>query len=295
MKITSYNVVAIIFFTLSFFPSFACAEKLGVAVSESKMAFDMDIGEDQTFDVKVTNVSDETQTIVVDVMDYDIGDENSIILRNNSDEQNGIKEWINVPEKEFILQPNAGKDVSFTVHVPENASVGSHRGAVIFRMVPSDSTSVKVQGQVGVHALINVKGDTHATGMLHWFDVPLFTTHQVMYRAQFENTGNIHYVPHGDIFLRNVVTNKKVTYDFNAEDHFVMPGKKFTFTFMQDIPSVFGIYYAQARFVDGEGAIRQKSDIVMGYMFPVGIGCVLWVVFFGMRQIKTYRRKRVTH
>ncbi|MFA5985717.1 MAG: DUF916 domain-containing protein [Parcubacteria group bacterium] len=295
MKITLYNVIIAIFLTISLFPSFVCAEKLGIAVSESKIAFDMDIDENQNFNVKVTNVSDETQKIIVDIMDYDIGDENSIILRNDSDEQNGIKEWINIPEKEFDLPPNAGKDVSFTVHVPENASVGSHRGAVIFRMVPVGDASVKVQGQIGVHVLVNVKGNTHATGTLHWFDVPLFTTHQIIYRAQFENTGNIHYVPHGDIFLRNIVTNKKSAYDFNAEDHFVMPGKKFTFTFMQDIPSVFGVYYARARFVDGEGAIRQKSDIVMGYMFPVEIVSALCVVFFGIRQIKTYKRKRIAH
>lgn len=290
MEKTIYKMWSIIFLFIFIFPCAAQAERLGIAVNENKIAFDMDASEEQTFVIKITNISDQEQKIVLDTLDYDVEDNNHITLRADADWQNGLKEWVTVPEKEFTLQPNMGKDVRFTVRVPETATVGSHRGAMIFRTVPNEDVQVKVQGQIGVHVLINVKGDTHATGKITMFDVPFITWSDVAYRAEFENTGNIHYVPHGEVLLRNVLTNKRVVYNINEGDHFVLPGKKVVFEAVQKIPSVFGVYLAQARFVDGEGSIKQRNDLVMGALFPVFVAGMIGGFIFSLKKIRSKKR-----
>lgn len=276
------------------------AEKLGIAVDEQKIAFDMDAGEEQTVVIKVTNVSDNEQKVRIEPIDYQLGENNAIAFDENADQQNGIREWVQIAEQEITLPAHMGKDVTLVVRVPENASVGSHRGAVLFRAVTeSQDETVSVQGQIGVHMLINIKGNTHATGGLRSFDIPLISMGDVAYAANFANTGNIHYIPHGEVFVKNLITKKNYTYDLNDGDHFVFPGKDFTFETIEHIPSLFGIYRAQAVFVDGEGAIRTKDDYVMGGFFPVVvlllvIGVSVITVMVVKTQRKNMRAKNIT-
>ena len=256
------------------------AEKLGIAVSEQKIAFDMDTMEEQSVVVKVTNVSDNEQKIGVYPIDYQLGDENMINFIDEPDMEYGVREWVTIEESEIVLPAHMSKDVKLTVRVPEHATVGSHRGAILFRAATADNdATVAVQGQIGVHVLINIKGNTHATGELESFDVPFFTVGDVRYKAVFKNNGNIHYIPHGGITTFNIITKKSVAYDFNEGDHFVFPGKTYTFDIAKRIPSLFGAYQVRAQFVDGEGAVRTKNDYVVGALFPVSI--VLLVVLVG--------------
>ncbi|MEN8252229.1 MAG: hypothetical protein ABFQ53_01460 [Patescibacteria group bacterium] len=268
---------AVIVFSL-LVPFFVFAEEFGIAVDQTAIVFDADTGQAQEFTIKVTNISDKEQEVNVGSMDYDIGEGNSIALSKELNEQNGLSAWISSQSEKVSVAPDEIKEIKFSVNVPENASIGSHRGAVIFSTLPESDDAVKVRGQIGVHVLINVKGDTHAGGKVNHFDIPFVTMGSVDYEAEFENTGNIHYVPYGEISLRNIFSKKEEIYKF--EKHFVFPGSKFTFSMTQEIPSLFGFYKAQATFVDGEGAWRTKADYVMGYFFPI-------VFFIGLFLILT--------
>jgi len=125
-------------------------------------------------------------------MDYVLADNNVITLVENNSENTGIKEWIKSKDKNIVLEQGDVKEVSFDINAPSNASIGSHRGIVLFRVKSSNSNddTVKVQGQIGVHVLINVKGDTHAGGYISKFDIPLLVAGSVEYATEFKNTGN---------------------------------------------------------------------------------------------------------
>ncbi len=284
------------FFTMLLHFQFVFAERLGIAVDEGKVAFDMNINENQTFTIKVSNVSDFDRKIELGAIDYAISDDNQIDFQGDVTENTKLKDWITPSETEFTLPANTGKDVQFTVHTPETAEVGSHRGAVIFRALPVQETNVKIQGQIGVHVLINVKGDTKAQGQVTRFDVPLFTSHDIKFIADFENKGNIHYVPHGTVNLRNVFTSTQVVYDMNEADHFVFPGKKYEFDITKSIPSIFGLYRADVHFVDGEGVDHTRMDFVMGYGFPgvlvAGIG-IVWIIVKKAKQSAGRKKSRL--
>ena len=280
------------FFLLFVSPCDVLAERMGIAVDQTSIAFDTDIGEKQEFVITVTNVSDEEQEVVIEPMNYLIGNNNDLDLSSASDEQNGIKDWISLDEQSIILQPKTSEEVVFVFNAPESAPVGSHRGAVVFRSDVKDGGDIAVRGQIAVHVLVNVKGETHASGRVNAFDIPFFTLNEIDYDAEFENTGNIHYVPYGEVIVRNVFTKEEKMYKY--EKHFVFPGKKFTFIITDKVPSIFGFYRVQVNFVDGEGVVRFRNDYTMGYLFPVVLFVIIGVLAFFIKWL-IGRRKGNDH
>ncbi len=286
-KIVQYLVVGSFLF---FSQNFVFASNLGIAVDQTAIVFDADSGENQEFIIKIKNISDEEYNIKIDKNDYILGDNNEVMLSSNDDELGGLKDWLSVKDDSIILAPGAESEVIFDVNVPENASIGSHKGAVIFRVEPGGDETVKVHGQLGVHVLINVKGDTHASGRVNSFDIPLITTGNLNYISEFENTGNIHYVPYGEVVVQNVFTKKEQMYKYDK--HFVFPGNTFTFSLNEAIPSLFGLYKARVTFVDGEGATRTKIDYSMGYFFPliaiVVVGVIITIIWKMRKKNKNH-------
>lgn len=258
--------VAIIGF-LFFLPSVVFAFNSGIAVDQTSVAFDMVDEDEQKFFIEVKNISNHVQNVHVRAVDYLIGDNNEITLSNESDEINGVRDWVSIADVDITLESGDVQNVPIVVKTPDNALVGSHRGAILFSFVTDDENAINVGGQIGVHALINIKGDVHATGRVNAFDIPLFTTKPITYAAEFENLGNIHYVPYGEVVVHNVFTKSDAVYEYDK--HFVFPNRAYEFSVVQEIPSIFGLYKATASFVDGEGVIRSKTDYTMGYLFPL--------------------------
>lgn len=298
MKNSYFIILSSLFFCgFIFFPFFVYAEKLGILVDQTSIAFDADTGETHEFVVKVTNVSERQRDVLIGAMDYVINDNNEILLGRAFDERDGVKDWITTKDSTITLNPNESKNVVFDFTAPETAPIGSHRGAVFFRMLPDEGDVVNVQGQVAVHTLINIKGNTHAGGRVSSFDIPFLPLDIIEYAAEFENLGNIHYVPYGEVVARNVFTKKEQMYKY--EKHFVFPGKRYTFTVSDSIPSIFGFYQVRVSFVDGEGVVRQRTDYMTGYLFPLvfiagAAGLVVLVrMLFRLRKKNSARRLEV--
>jgi urease beta subunit len=261
---------------LLYVPATILASELGIAVDQTAVVFDMDTEEKQEFVINVNNISKRRKEVFISSVDYQLGDNNNIHLTDNS-EGSGIKDLVSAENESIWLEPGETKNVKFVANVFKDAVVGSHRGVAIFRVNSDQGNSVEVNGQVGVHILINVKGDTHATGQLNYFKVPFWSKGIVEYFAEFENTGNIHYVPYGEVVMHNPITNFEDKYKYSK--HFTFPGRKFVFSHREEIPSLFGLYKVRSTFVDGEGGEHSKFGFVVGYLFPVI--CVGALIFFG--------------
>ena len=272
-----------------YIPGTILAKNLGITVDQTAVVFDMDIGEKQEFVVGVKNISRDGRDIFISSIDYQLGD-NNIVQLSDDNEATGIKNWVNAEDEELRLAPEEFKKVKFKVDIPEDVAIGSHHGIVVFRVNSEQKELVKVNGQVGVHVLINVKGDTRADGQLNYLKVPFLSKGVVEYSAEFENTGNIHYVPYGEIVVWNPITNFKDKYKYDK--HFTFPGKKFTFVHREEIPSIFGLYRVRVTFVSGEGVEYSRFGFVVGYLFPVICIGVIVVSLFMLRHIFGGRKKR---
>jgi len=283
-----YIAVILSFFCIGV--SGAFAQNIGFAVDQTVVAFDVSPNEQTEFILKVKNTSNEKQHVFVDVVDYEISDNNDITFIDSENRENGIKDLISPDKKEIDISPNSVEIVKFFVKANDNTSVGSHRGVVLFRAknTSDENKQVTVQGQIGVHVLINVKGDIYSSGKINSFILPFVTFGDTVYKVEFENTGNIHYVPHGEMILTNIITKARHNYKFNQ--HFVFPHKKFNFVLQKNIPSLFGLYEAKVVFVDGDGAVHTDKSYILGFLFPVLIILLIGILFYITRKTMLYRR-----
>lgn len=266
------KIVATIFLFFCIFSSIAQADSVGISVDQSVFALAADPGTTQMVSVNVSNTSNYEQKMSAVTKDFVEGDNGLLVSTTNKNDQFGMKDWVNVDEKNWILAPSETKKITLNVTIPKDATVGAHYAIVDIRAFPEidgqNFQSTIVGGQIGVYLLFNVNGAVSGSGNLKKFDAPVVIgSDSVPLKAEFENTGNILYIPHGEIKIQNILTKKISTIE--SEKHFVFPGAKYSFEMAWDQKSIFGFYRAQAVFVDANGAAHIQQRFFFGKLFFV--------------------------
>lgn len=268
--------------------SVASADTVGLAVNQSVFSFDVDPGTEKEFFVNVENISNDKQQILLKPQDFIIGDNNQISSFSYNNELNGMKEWVKTENENIILEAKENRKIPIKVSVPKNATVGSHFSILGLNALPivdgQNFQQTIVGGQIGVYVLVNVRGDVSGKGEIKDFEAPLITDKQAFLKADFENTGNIHYIPHGEIRIQNIFTRK--VQNLETEKHFVFPGKKYSFQLNWNPPSLFGIYKAQALFVDGNSFPHVAQRFVFGKLSFISVIFLIVIIFVFFRVFK---------
>lgn len=269
------------------------ADQAGISIDQSVFAFDASPGESQNFTLNIKNIASEDQEVSFEASDYSIGDNNEISFMADANEANGLKNWLSSDIPLLTLKPGEEREVSFSLKIPANATPGSHYGAVLAKakvQSQGEASGLQISGRVAAHVLVNVKGELNGGGKIDYFYAPVFSGKTADISVEFQNTGNVHYIPHGEITVKNLITKK--AQKLVLDKHFVFPGKSYTFSVAEKIPSVLGIYSAEASFVDGEGKIQIARRYVLGKYFPVVAGIVLIALAFIIRFIIKSRRRK---
>jgi hypothetical protein len=294
MKQRWRKTIQIILLALFFLaPNFSSAQTASISVDRSVFNFEASPGENNTFKFNLKNDSSEPQKISITAKDYQIGDDDQVtISRDNS--QISVAEWITLPEKDFALVPGEQREVAFSVQVPEEVSAGSHWGGIFINFTSAnkkvEAVGTVVGGQIGIHVLANVSGQTDGKGKIASFAASRLVGKIADFSVVFQNTGNIHYIPHGDILITNLTNGQKEK--IQLAKHFVFPGKKFTYVAQWRNPKLWGVYSAQTRFVDGEGNIQTQQRVMFGVLFfPMIVAFLAMLTIFGWILFK--RRKKL--
>ncbi len=267
----------------------ARAADMRVSVINQKFSFDLDPGEERTMDLPIINPQDTELAVTVDALDYRVADENTVVVEQIDEPERSLRQWLTMQPQSLTLAPHGTATIQVTMRVPHNATLGSHHGLIVVR-VPPDAADVSgaqimTQGQVGVHVLVNVRGQSRASGSMESFSAPLFFNKHVMYTAVFRNDGNVHYVPACVVRVRNIFTMAVANADINVNDRFAFPGAKLTLSSEQPLPSRWGLYRIHAQIVDGDRIVHTRARMMMGVFFPivaiaaggVGAGVGWWV------------------
>jgi len=107
--------------------------------------------------------------------------------------------------------------------VPANADPGGHYAVVFFGNQPSmaQGGSIGLSGKLGTLILLTVAGDIVEQGRIVSFDLTnprSFYEHlPISFTALFENTGNVHLMPHGEITITNMFGRTSDRIPFNKE------------------------------------------------------------------------------
>ena len=273
-----------------FFPiSVIRAEKISISVDRTIFSFSANPGSANEIKFKVSNISSEPQNIEIVPEDFVVGDDNSISNTIDKNEQFGMKDWVLSSEKNYALDPKETREIALSINIPEKATVGAHYAIANIRALPQvdgqNFQSAIVGGEIGVYILLNVNGEVSGSGNLKQFQAPIIAGDNVPLKADFENTGNILYIPHGEIQIKNLFTHKNS--NIETEKHFVFPGTKYSFEANWDAPSALGAYSAQANFVDANGVNHTQKRLILGkffFVFPLLILAILVIIFVRKRK-----------
>jgi len=272
------------------------AEKISIAVDQTIFSFNANPDSTNEIKFKIKNLSSEMQNIAVVPEDFVAGDNNSILNTTEKNEQFGMKDWISSPEKNYALEPKETREISLLISVPKNATVGAHYAIANIQAIPQvdgqNFQNTIVGGQIGVYILLNVNGDVSGSGNLNQFKAPIIANKDVSLKADFENTGNILYIPHGEIQIDNVLTHKKTTVEM--EKHFVFPGTKYSFESTWNAPSVLGVYKAQANFIDADGNNHSQRRWIFGklsFLVPLLLLAIINSIFVIRKKVRKKKQK----
>lgn len=261
--------IYLFFVVFFFFANIAQAETVGVAAKQTVFSFDLNPGSEKDFSVDIQNISQSGENVSVESEDFSFGNNNEISSIVEVNELNGMRSWVSVERKNLILASKESTTIPIKIKIPSDATVGSHYSLVAINFLPmidgQNFQSTMIGGRIGIYILVNVKGEVSGKGVLKNFSTPIITSDNANIKADFQNEGNIHYIPHGEIQIQNLFTRKTQTLE--TEKHFVFPGKKYSFELQWKPTSIFSAYKAQAFFVDGNGVMHQSQRFMFGKLF----------------------------
>lgn len=233
--------------------------------------------------IKVVNGNPYPLTVYADIVNFkavgEAGQGRFIPLSESGGSKATFGEWITLSKGPYTIPPEQTEDISFFIEVPSDASPGGHYAAIqIATEPPKDSGEIAVLTSQVVTSLLfmRVEGDMHEEGTIREFRANdrFLSVPDVTFSLRFENKGNVHLQPKGDIIITNMWGTERGTIPVNYQTHFgnVLPGtiRDFAFSWKSDFRlSDIGRYKAEATLGYGEDGIKNTSSIAYFWIVPV--------------------------
>ncbi len=242
-----YSLVAICigipFYTLAQQP-----DTQTLTVSPTLFEMRAEPGQAWTSELRVINANNYEITVYPEPVNFaPLGEDGRGDLIPIMSEETGgqtLAEWITVPVEPVVIPPQQTATIPLQVNVPDNAAPGGHYAAVLIGTKPPTEGRQASQVQTAQYVtslfFVRVAGDVREVA-----DIREFTTEpsvvqrpEVTLSLRFENTGNVHVQPQGDIKILNMWGQERGLIPINHQTHFgnVLPDsvRKFTFTWKGD-------------------------------------------------------------
>ena len=213
------GVLCILIFIFSnFFVCLANAqsnEAIAFSITPPLVKNSMSPGEIWKSSIKIINNSPEEVSIYAQTADFKSGKESGEVefLKTGEKDVNGsspfFSQWIVLDSEEIKIVPFGSREIPFIIDVPEDASPGGHYAAILAGTAPPSGdisgSSIKISSLLASLILLNVKGDVSERGIIREFssDEKIYQDEKINFIIRFENLGNIHLQPRGDIKIYN--------------------------------------------------------------------------------------------
>ena len=261
--------------------------------------------------VKVVNGNTYPLTIYTEVVNFsatgEAGQGRFSPIQGDNIDKSTLASWITISKGPHVIPPEQTTEVSFFVEVPENAPPGGHYAAILVSTEePKGNTgelAVKTSQAVTSLFFVRIEGDVKEEGSIREFRVSdsLVPTTNAEFSLRFENKGNVHLQPRGDIVITNMWGTVRGKIPVNYQTHFgnVLPMsiRDFKFSWNSDFQiSDIGRYKAVATLAYGEGNIKSISGVTYFWVVPVKatlITLIILVSFISLIvwMIRLYVRK----
>jgi len=191
---------------------------------------EIDPGQRESGIVKVYNETNSDIYLTSSIESFKAGDETGQPIYVPDDQKDGHLSWFDVAEKEIILKSKQVGVIPFSVMVPSDAAPGGYYVVIFWKNEPhtaDDNPAVSVSSKVGTLIFLKVRGEIVEKGEISSFktkpDKNYFWGLPVSFLVRFENLGNVHLKPVGEIRLTNFWGRTKIL-AVNELERNVLPG-----------------------------------------------------------------------
>lgn len=268
-----------------------------LSLSVSPTLFEMSAVPSQVWKsgIKIINNNKHELVVYASVVNFapqgELGEGKFLPVFENFTEGATLAEWIDISSEPIVIKAEQSKQVPFTVAVPSDASPGGHFAAIMIGTRPPETegvVQVKTSQIVTSLFFVRVAGDVIEDGAIREFVVEktFADTPEATFQLRFENNGNVHIQPQGEIVITNMWGKERGVIPINHKTHFgnVLPEsiRKFEFTWKgEQTFADIGRYKAVASLGYGVEKKQFDSSITYFWVIPVKPALIFLVSFFG--------------
>jgi LytR cell envelope-related transcriptional attenuator len=306
--------IAAVLLSFSFSGSVSAQEALTLSISPSIIDMSADPGQEWRSSLRVININKFDLTVYLDVVNFspkgEGGDGKFIPISQTDKDGSTIAEWFTISKEPITIPREQSIEVPITVRVPFEAAPGGHFAAILVgtRPLVAEPGQSKVQTSQMVTSLFfaRVAGAIKESGSIREFRTTnkYLNSPEATFELRFENKGNVHLKPQGDIRIYNMWGQERGIVPINQNSNFgnVLPEsiRKFTFTWKGEWSiSDIGRYTAAATLAygeDGRQFTNAKTNFwVIPYKLLLGIlvGIIVFIVLVTW-LVKIYVRSMLT-
>lgn len=216
--------------------------------------------------------------------------------------------WIQVPQQARTVSREQTYTLPVSIHVPEDASPGGHYAAILIgNRAPeganTEGGTVNVTSSIAVLFFLSVSGDVIEQGRVRDFatEKSVYETPEATLTLRFENQGNVHLLPQGNITIYNMFGKVRGSIPVNNHKDYgnVFPNsiRKFSFTWKSDA-GMWDIGRYRAEVTLGYGKEQKQSALATTYFYVLPIipllqvvGGLLALMYFVGWAIRAYVRR----
>jgi len=226
-------------------PVFAEESSLKMTLTPPLIKNNMNPGETWMSTVKLVNNNKQKLTVYTEIQDFRSSPEGGVELipikeSEGSDSQTGfLRQWMQIQKGPFVIPPFDSIEIPFEIKVPETAEPGGHYAAILVGTKPGgelDGSGISISSMISSLVLINIAGDIVEKGRIREFstDKSYYKTPKVNFKLRFENTGNVHLQPKGNIVIKDMFGKEVGLIDINKDTAYgnVLPGSVKTWNFL---------------------------------------------------------------
>lgn len=303
---------SIAFLLVLFSPVLAHAQG-AVSLSVSPTLFEMSASVNQSWSssVRVINTNSFPLKVYLSGVNFEPTGESGqgSMVPVFGSESNGstLAEWFTLPSDEIIIPAEQTVSVPFTINVPEDAAPGGHFAAILVgtRSLTNVDTPAQLETSQVVTSLVflSVAGDITERGVIRDFvtDQSINESPEATFSLRFENDGNVHLQPQGNITIKNMWGKERGLVPINQTSQFgnVLPEsvRKYNFEWVGEWSFAdMGRYTAEVTLAYGNQTRQFVTAETAFWVIPwrtllillVVLGSLLWLIIWG---VKLYIRK----
>jgi hypothetical protein len=288
MILTSQNIlhnsIFILLLLCGLFPAVLQAQDaLSISISPTLYEMSASPGQEWSSSVKIINSNPYELVISADVVNFapvgEGGQGTFIPIFTSEEEGQTFAEWISISDSSITIPPEQTVQVPFSIKVPIDAPPGGHSAAILVGnksdATVNDATKVKTAQVVSSLVFLRVAGDITEKGSIREFvtEKSVYETPEVTFNLRFENSGNVHLQPRGDIKILNMWGQERGFIPVNKQSLFgnVLPEsiRRYVFTWSGEWSLAdMGRYTAVATLAYGESDQQFTSGETHFWVIP---------------------------